>query len=80
MHTPEERPNSKVRLLTNEKPKLIIFDDKAWMLAAFTKKFEAMGYDVVPIYVADSEYEWAVKDGLIKRSAAEPSKDRREQV
>lgn len=62
-----------------QKPKLVIFDDKALLLTAFTAKFEKLGYDVTPIYVADKDYEWAVNDGLIKRGTIAPSDDWREQ-
>lgn len=49
------------------KGKLVIFDDSAKLLLRFTETFTKLGYDVVPVYVSDGDYDRLIADGKFKR-------------
>lgn len=62
-----ETPNTIVSGTAKPRPKLVIFDDSAKLLMRFTQTFAQLGYEVIPVYVSDRNYDRLIADGKFKR-------------
>lgn len=66
-NVPQKTVSGGVASKLKSKGKLVIFDDSAKLLMRFTETFTQLGYEVIPVYVSDRNYDRLIADGKFKR-------------